>query len=191
MSWFINLKPWHKRSQEQNVLLLGRAHEISENSIGHFLTGEKGKKDDFNIGLWGTFNYSLSFPTFLRFSFSAPGLYKDKNTKSFLILILKVNNSEHACFVVFVLSIIKVSIFVHITIWIFLSRSTKTFWVKLQAKIYKNMLGACINSNQLRTYITLLFSLIDTMLLCSTVDDVVFETKTNINNQTLQSSRSK
>ena len=50
MSWFINLKPWHKSSQEQNVLLLGRAHEISENRIGHFLTGEQVKKDDFNIG---------------------------------------------------------------------------------------------------------------------------------------------
>ena len=53
------------------------------------------------------------------------------------------------------------------------------------------MLGAFINSNQLCTYITMLFSLIDTMLLCSTVDDGVFKTKTNINNKTLLSSRSK
>lgn len=67
----------------------------------------------------------------------------------------------------------------------------KLFESNFKQKYTKKMLGACINSNQLCTYITLLFSLIDTMLLCSTVDDGVFKTKTNINNQTLLSSRSK
>ena len=67
----------------------------------------------------------------------------------------------------------------------------KLFESNFKQKYTKKMLGACINSNQLCTYITLLFSLIDKMLLCSTVDDGVFKTKTNINNQTLLSSRSK